>query len=480
MIGCGMIASAAIGSPTIARVSIGSSHETTIAALLRLALPLLLELGLGVAAGVLGTVLAGQIADASAAAFALAMQFFQTAFLLFRVVGAGISVVLSQRLGYRDPIAAEVAARTALVASFIMGLLAALVLWFGSDQLLIQFKVPEAVRLQARPLMQWLAPCVLLDALVVAMASVMRAHLFALQSLRVMVVMHVLHWLLAWLLMKGDFGLSGFAMASVLSRLLSLVLLTRCWDRYLGIERIWLTAPTLDRAACMAIVRIGLPGAAENGVWRLGFMASIAAAAQLGTSSLATQAYVLQFNTLILLAGFAMGLAVEILVGRLIGEGHLKDVHALVRRVTWAGLLVAGSVSMLIALSGPWVIPLLTQDLSIRSEAIRLLWISVLLETGRSFNLVLLGSLRAVGDTRYPLYSGIPSVLLLLAGGSWLLGVHWAWGLAGIWLAYAADEWARGLLLWRRWLKLQWLPATRDVLRRMRAEKRGASEAGPE
>ena len=63
---------------------------------MRLALPLLLELSLGVAAGVLGTVLAGQIADASAAAFALSMQFFHTAFLLFRIVGAGISVVLSQ------------------------------------------------------------------------------------------------------------------------------------------------------------------------------------------------------------------------------------------------------------------------------------------------------------------------------------------------------------------------------------------------
>ncbi|MBU6286355.1 MAG: MATE family efflux transporter [Proteobacteria bacterium] len=467
-----MIRAAPVRTPTVLTPTVRSAYETTIAVLLRLALPLLLELSLGVAAGVLGTVLAGQMADASAAAFALAMQFFQTAFLLFRVVGAGISVVLSQRLGYQDPIAAEVAARTALVASFVMGLLAAFVLWFGSDQLLIQFQVPEEVRLQARPLMQWLAPCVLLDALVVAMASVMRAHLFAVQSLRVMIVMHGLHWLMAWLLMEGGFGLSGFAMASMLSRLLSLVLLTRCWERYLGIEHIWLTTPTLDRAACCAILRIGLPGAAENGVWRLGFMASIAAASQLGTGSLATQAYVLQFNTVILLAGFAMGLAVEILVGRLVGEGHLKRAHALVRRVTWAGLLVAGSVSIVVALSGPWLVPLLTQDLSIRSEAIRLLWISVLLETGRSFNLVLLGSLRAVGDTRYPLYSGIPSVLLLLAGGSWLLGVHWAWGLAGIWLAYAADEWARGLLLWRRWLTLQWLPAAQQVIRRMRAEKK--------
>ena len=441
---------------------------------MRLALPLLLELSLGVAAGVLGTVLAGQIADASAAAFALSMQFFHTAFLLFRIVGAGISVVLSQQLGYNNPIAAETAARTALLASFVMGLMAAAVLWFGSDPLLLHFEVPEEVRLQAKPLMLWLAPCVLLDALVVAMASVMRAHLFAVQSLRVMMLMHLCHWGLAWLLMSGSFGLSGFAMASLLSRILSLVLLTRCWDRYLGIKTVWITRPTLDQASFRAILRIGLPGAAENAVWRLGFMASVAAASQLGTTALATQAYVLQFNTVILLAGFSMGLSAEILVGRLLGEGNLREAHGLVKRVTWMSLAISGAVSVVVALAGPWLVPLLTDDQTIRDEAIRLLWISVLLETGRSFNLVLLGSLRAVGDARYPLYSGIPSVVILLAGGSWLLAVHWGWGLIGIWFAYAADEWVRGLVLWRRWLKLHWLSAARQSLQRMRQEKKGA------
>jgi putative MATE family efflux protein len=394
--------------------------------------------------------------------------------LLFRIVGAGISVVLSQQLGYNNPIAAETAARTALLASFVMGLMAAAVLWFGSDPLLLHFEVPEEVRLQAKPLMLWLAPCVLLDALVVAMASVMRAHLFAVQSLRVMMVMHLCHWGLAWLLMSGSFGLSGFAMASLLSRILSLVLLTRCWDRYLGIKTVWLTRPTLDQASFRAILRIGLPGAAENAVWRLGFMASVAAASQLGTTALATQAYVLQFNTVILLAGFSMGLSAEILVGRLLGEGNLRETHGLVKRVTWMSLAISGAVSVVVALAGPWLVPLLTDDQTIRDEAIRLLWISVLLETGRSFNLVLLGSLRAVGDARYPLYSGIPSVVILLAGGSWLLAVHWGWGLIGIWFAYAVDEWVRGLVLWRRWLKLHWLSAARQSLQRMRQEKKGA------
>ena len=111
-------------------------------------------------------------------------------------------------------------------------------------------------------------------------------------------------------------------------------------------------------------------------------MASVAAASQLGTTALATQAYVLQFNTVILLAGFSMGLAAEILVGRLLGEGNLREAHGLVKRVTWMSLAISGAVSVVVALAGPWLVPLLTDDQTIHSEAIRLLWISVILETG--------------------------------------------------------------------------------------------------
>jgi Na+-driven multidrug efflux pump len=64
---------------------------------------------------------------------------------------------------------------------------------------------------------------------------------------------------------------------------------------------------------------------------------------------------------------------------------------------------------------------------------------------------------------------GSVSMLIVLAGGSWLLGIHFGWGLPGLWIAYAADEWIRGLLMWRRWATLGWLPHARAVRRRLRA-----------
>ena len=68
----------------------------------------------------------------------------------------------------------------------------------------------------------------------------------------------------------------------------------------------------------------------------------------------------------------------------------------------------------------------------------------------------------------WPVVAGAGSMALVLAGGSWWLGVHLGWGLVGVWIAYAADEWIRGLLMWHRWVRLGWVPHAREVQRRTR------------
>jgi putative MATE family efflux protein len=447
--------------------------------LFNLAWPLFMEMLLGIGIGVIGTALAARLSDSAGGAFALAHHVYGTLFILFRIVGAGVSVVVTQNLGGGRRDRADGVARAALGASTWLGGIAAVMALLGAAPLLGLLNAPSEVMPLAAPFLQWLAPAMLLDAWNASMASVMRAHLRTRDTLHVIIAMHMLHLCLAFPLMLGwgplpAMGLTGFAVALLASRVLGLALHLLLWRARLGLHLTRGDWWRLPREELGAILHIGLPGAAENIAYRLAYMVSIAAAARLGAGPLATHSYVLQLMYGALLFGVATGFAVEIVVGHQIGAGHLHDAHRLVRRTLARSLLISVAATACAALAAPWMLRLFTNDPEIIRTGTWLMWLTVIMEPGRTFNLVVINALRATGDARYPVMAGAASMALVLALGSWTLAVPLGLGLTGLWIAYAADEWIRGLLMWRRWARQDWVPyarATHSRLRRGRPEK---------
>jgi Na+-driven multidrug efflux pump len=435
--------------------------------LLHIAGPMFVELVLGIGVGVIGTVLAARLSDTHGAAYAMANQVLAMLFVVFRIVGAGVSVVVAQSLGGGRRETAAAVARGTLGASTWMGGATAALAVIGADTLLRVLNAPADVLAHAAPFLVALAPSLMLDAWNASMASVMRAYLRVRETLAVIVTMHLV-LLAGALLLMPLWGLAGFAVALAISRGLGLLLHLLLWRWRLDLRpraADWWRWP---HGVLAPVLRIGLPGAAENIAWRLAFMASVAVVGQMGATALATQAYVLQVNHLVMLFGVATGLSVEIVVGHLVGAGRLHHAHRLVRRALGLGLAVSTCAALLTALAGPWLMARFTADASIiAGGALLMLW-NLLLEPGRTFNLVVINALRATGDARYPVQVGAASMVIVLAGGSWFLGLHLGWGLPGVWIAYAADEWLRGLLMWRRWVTQGWVPHARAAHRHLR------------
>jgi hypothetical protein len=40
--------------------------------------------------------------------------------------------------------------------------------------------------------------------------------------------------------------------------------------------------------------------------------------------------------------------------------------------------------------------------------------------------------------------------------GGFLFGIHWGWGLVGMWCAFVLDENLRGIIFVQRWNSLKW------------------------
>lgn len=440
--------------------------------LLALAWPMLAEMVLGFAVGMLGLWLASRESDTSAAAFALANQLQAVFFLLFRVIGMGVSVVITQNLGAGNRAAAQATAKAALGASSWLGLATAMLVFAGAGALLNLLNAPPAVLQLGQPYLQVLALALLLDAFNASMAAVMRAHLRTRDTMFNILAMHGVHLLLCLPLMRGfgalpALGLVGFALAMALSRLFGLLVHLALWRWRLQIVPRAADWWRLRHSLLRPVLQIGLPGAAENVAYRLAMLVSVTVVAGLGSTALATQTYAFQLMNVVVLFSVSLGFASEILIGHLIGAGHLQEAHRLLRKSLLWGLLVAISMALLVALTAPWTLTLFTNDAQIVASATTLLWLTVLLEPGRTCNIVIINALRATGDARFPVAAGAASMLFVMAGGSWLLGVHFKLGLLGVWIAYSADEWLRGLAMAARWFGHGWVPAARATRRRV-------------
>jgi Na+-driven multidrug efflux pump len=410
--------------------------------------PLLVELASGIAVGWVGTVLAARQGDGVAASLALALHAVSLLFIVFRVVGAGVSVVVAQALGAGDGAHAARLARASAGAATVLGGILALACAALAQPLLGWMQAPAGLRDGAALLLLCMAPGLLFDAWYATQASVLRAHLMGTAVLRVSVLMHLAQiGLMAWAL--PAFGLPGFALAWAASRLMAVAWCHGLWRRRVGLRLVLADLTRLPRPEVMAILRIGGPGAAENILYRAAFFVSVIAVSQLGETALAAHTYASQWSYWVLVPGLALGLSVEIVVAHHIGAGRRAQAHAVVRRALAWGLPVAVAAAGAMALAAPWALSLFTQNGTVAATAALLMAWQMLVEPGRTLNLVLVNALRAAGDVRYPVAAGAASMVLVLAGGAWVLAP--TLGVVGIWLVYAADEWVRGLLMAHRW-----------------------------
>jgi len=186
------------------------------------------------------------------------------------------------------------------------------------------------------------------------------------------------------------------------------------------------------------------------------FMLVTTFVARMGDRSLAVQSYTLQVQRMAMIFSFSIGLGTEIIIGHLVGAGLLEEAYHRLLASLRTGLMLATGVMLVLAVAGPLILGQFTHDAAIVSGGALLLWLSVALEPGRVFNVVVISSLRATGDVGFPIQMAVLSMWLVWVPLAWFLGLRLGWGLPGVWIAMTTDEWLRGLLMQRRWRSRRW------------------------
>ncbi|UOQ46902.1 MATE family efflux transporter [Gracilibacillus caseinilyticus] len=158
----------------------------------------------------------------------------------------------------------------------------------------------------------------------------------------------------------------------------------------------------------------------------------------------------------LMLFSIAIGHGTQILIGHMMGAGQIEVAYKRGVKSLKIAFVISTLAAILFYFAGSTLLEFFTDDITIIEMGMTLLLVTIILEPGRAFNLVLINSLRAAGDVQFPVVAGIISMWGISVTFAWFFGIYLGLGLLGVWIGYIANEWIRGILMWQRWKSRVW------------------------
>lgn len=277
----------------------------------------------------------------------------------------------------------------------------------------------------------------------------------------VSLVMNVIHLVGNYALIFGHFGFSplgvqGAAISTVLSRLICVVIFFWLLYRVLSVRIEWKHYFTISRNYVGKILKIGIPSAFEQIIYQVCQLVFLYYVTYLGTESLATRQYAAQISHYIYLFSMAVSIGTSILVGRFVGAGNPEEAYARLRKSVKIGLTSTIIMDLIIIALREPLLGIFTDSAEIIRLGSQVILFSIVLETARTCNMIMINSLRAAGDARFPVYMGLISMVGVSLPLGYVLVFSLDMGLLGVWMANAADEWIRAFIMHFRWKSGAW------------------------
>ena len=432
--------------------------------MLHLVLPLAGEQLLRILVSLADTFMLSTYSDHAVAGVGLVSQYMFFLQILFNVVAIGSSIVLAQYLGAdrsREDLN-NISKASALMTTAIALILSAAV-FLGSGPLLNCYSLEDDVRSYAKEYFLIFGGAgAIFNAFSLLQSSMLRCYGYAREALIVTFIANLVNVAGNALSLYGWFGLPvfgvrGVAAASAISSVVSCFMLAAMIRRRKEIAFDLHKIFSVPKKFFRLILSVGIPTAGENLSYNVSQIVIMAMISSLGTFAMSAQVYTTTIVRFVYVIAIAIGGAVQIKTGWYVGAHQSDEAY---KKVMLYSLWATGA-SMLFVLilnfvKSP-VISIFTSEAQIVEMVSELLRISILLEFGRSLNLIYVGALKGAGDMKFPVLYGMFSnwcVMVLLA---YILGIKMGLGINGCFLGIAADEVTRGAVMFFRWKSRRWM-----------------------
>jgi len=429
--------------------------------ILSLTWPIFLESLFGMLLGTADTLMLSHYSDGAVAAVGVANQILTVVGLMFGFVTVGMSVILNQWLGAGKLRDVDRLSRTALTLNLGMGLLFSVGLFVFADGALLLFKLPMDLLAEGSIYLSIVGSSVFMIAINMALGTMLRCRGMVREMMLISLGVNVFHMIGNYLVLMEPFGLpvlgvQGVAISTWISRGVAVIAYLIVCKRRLE-QPVRLIAPwRMQKVDLGLIFKLGIPSAGEHVSYNLSQIVITYLVTILGAAALTTKIYTQNITSFVFIFSMAIGQGTQIIVGHLIGKVYKEDAYRSGIQYLKLAVLVSFVISSLLYVMADPLLRLFTDDPEIIRLGMLLMLLSILLEPARASNMVLISCLNAAGDVKFPVVMGLISMWGISVPLAYVLGIVCNMGLAGIWIAFAMDEWVRSLVMLGRWQRRGW------------------------
>lgn len=425
-----------------------------------LILPLMFEQFLNVMVGMVDTLMVSKAGEAAVSGVALTTNINLLIIQVMAALATGGAVVCSQYNGRKDTEEATFAAAQLETVLLVFSVAAALICAvFGHRMLPAIFgKVEGTVMHSAWIYMFVTALSYPFLGVYNAGAAIFRSVGNSKVSMILSVVMNAINIVLNAVLVMMGYGVLGVALATLVSRIVCgicmVILVTKPYNP-LQLKRLRELLP--NRKMITRILRIGIPSGIENSMFQVGKLMVVSMITRFGTAAIAANSVsysVIEFPNI---PGMSMGLALITVVGNCLGAGEIEQAKKYTKKLmilAYAGDWIMNALLFVFAPQVAGVFSLSKEATDMAVEVLR--WFSSVAVFIWPLSFTLPNALRAAGDVKYTMLTGILSMWMFRVLCSYFLAVVCNLGILGVWYGMFIDWGVRSLFFVIRYLSGKW------------------------
>ena len=442
--------------------SVSQNTEIKNMSLFKLGWPIFVQSLLSMCLGYIDTIMLSKFSDEAVGGIGNANQIMGFLTLAFSIIASATVVIVAQYIGAKVKEKLSEIYTVSITFNLVLSGVISLIILLGCNGIVKLMRVPDTMAPYARDYMMIVGGFMFLQAIFDTFSQIFRSNGKTQIGMIIAIIMNLVNIVGNYCFLYGplkflDFGVKGVAVSTTLSRVFAVAAAII----FFIIKIDGTVSPKylvpFPKDILKKLLKLGIPTAGENISYNIAQLIIMIFVNSFNSTVFTnTKIYCNILSNFAYLYSISAAMATAIIVGHAVGANEEDYAYSKVLKTLKGALLISVVIACISFVISPLTLGIFTGDPAVIRLGQKIMFICIFLEIGRTTNLVIINSMRAAGDVKFPTYLGMASMWGISVLLGYILGILFNLGLTGIWIAMALDEIVRAVVVHIRWLHGGW------------------------